>query len=106
MDESTDQPLIGESSFTENLLTKFEMAFNEMSNDAFNLETLHKKISNNTPVGCNNIPDPHIVILAPGEPPSCDKNVHAACEMYRSDLQISNSNNEKLYINIACDQAI
>src|SRR5581483_9918740 len=63
MEESTDQPLIGESSFTDNLLMKFETTFNEMSNNAFNLENLYKKISNDTPLGCSNIPDPHIVIL-------------------------------------------
>lgn len=46
MEESIDQPLIGESSFTDNLLITFETAFNAMSDDnnnVFDLEHLHSK---------------------------------------------------------------
>ena len=44
--ESIDEPLIGESSFTDNLLITFETAFNAMSDDnnnVFDLEHLHSK---------------------------------------------------------------
>jgi len=68
----------------------------------FNLEHLHSKISDDIPLGCSNIPDPHIVILKPGKASNNDEHVHAACEMYWSELQISND--KKLYI--VCYQAI
>jgi hypothetical protein len=100
--EDSNNPLFGESLFTSDLLTKFETIVTEMSKKEFNLEHLHSEIADIVPLGCKNIGEPNIVILEPGKPPSCNENVHAACEMYRDDLQIGS--NENMYI--ACDQAI
>ncbi|CAG8790173.1 4298_t:CDS:2, partial [Gigaspora rosea] len=62
---------------------------------------VHLEITKQVPLGCNILP-PKVVILKPGDPPNCNDNVYAACEMYRNDLP--QSCDERL--NIACDQAI
>jgi len=80
--EDSNNPLFGESLFTSDLLTKFETIFTVMSKNEFNLKHLHSEIADIAPLGCKNIAEPNIVILEPGEPPSCNENVHAACEMY------------------------
>jgi len=76
MDESIN-PLTGETPFINNFLMNFETAFNAMSDNVFNLEHLHSKISDDIPLGYSNIPDPQIVILEPGKASNNDEHVHA-----------------------------
>ncbi|KAF0333074.1 hypothetical protein F8M41_017063 [Gigaspora margarita] len=102
--EFTNQPLFGESLITNNLLIMYETTLNRMLENYennFEMEDVHSEIAKQIPIGCN-ISPPKIVILKPGNPPSCNDNVHAVCEMYRDDLP--HSCNEHLYI--VCDQAI
>ncbi|CAG8590705.1 16645_t:CDS:2 [Gigaspora rosea] len=102
--ESVSQPLFGESLTTDNVLTMYETILKRMldnrAND-FEMEDVHSEITKQIPIGCNLLP-PKIVKLEPGNPPNCNDNVHAACEMYCNDLP--HGCDENLYI--ACDQAI
>ncbi|CAG8698785.1 4598_t:CDS:1, partial [Ambispora gerdemannii] len=102
--ESVNQPLFGESSTTDNLLMIYETILNSMLetcvND-FDMEDVRSEIAKQVPIGCNTSP-PNVVILKPGDPPNCNDNVHAACEMYRDDLP--RGSNDHLYI--VCNQAI
>ncbi|CAG8724626.1 2391_t:CDS:2, partial [Gigaspora rosea] len=91
--EFTDQPLFGESLTTENLLIMYETTLNallETRTNEFKMEDMLSEIAEQVPIGCN-IPPPNIVILEPGDPPNCNENVHAACEMYQyiDDVVIS-----------------
>jgi len=103
--DNNDRILFGESNFTNNLLKKYEKIFNELlqlSEDWDVSDFYNHNIINEIEMGCQNIPPPNVVILEPGENPNCDLNVHNACDMYYSDLEISNND----YLNIACDKAI
>ncbi|CAG8671288.1 11789_t:CDS:2, partial [Ambispora gerdemannii] len=99
---SINQSLFGESSTTNNLLVTYETILNIMLetriND-FGMEDVHSEITKQVPVVCNTLPT-NVMILKPGDPPNCNENVHAACEMYRDDLP----RGDRLYI--VCDQAI
>ena len=102
--ESVNQPLFGESSTTDDLLMMYENILNTMLEtrvNEFDMEDVHSEITKQVSIGCNTLP-PNVVILEPGNPPNCNENVHAACEMYHDDLP--RGNNDGLYI--ACDQAI
>ncbi|RHZ69143.1 hypothetical protein Glove_290g67 [Diversispora epigaea] len=104
VEESTIQPLFGKSSFTDNLLIMYETTLNSMLENnvnEFDMDDVHSKITEQISTDCNTSP-PKVVILEPCDPPNCNDNVYAACEMYRDDLSISS--NENLYV--ACDQAI
>jgi hypothetical protein len=68
----------------------------------FDIEDINKRIKHYIPLGCKNIAPPNVVILEAGEPPSCNENVHKACDMYLDDLEAFGS--DVLYI--ACDEAI
>ncbi|CAG8677795.1 1832_t:CDS:2, partial [Ambispora gerdemannii] len=65
----------------------------------FGMEDVHLEITKQVPVVHNTL-STNVVILKHGDPPNCNKNVHAACKMYRGDLP----RGDRLYI--ACDQAI
>ncbi|CAG8677606.1 333_t:CDS:1, partial [Ambispora gerdemannii] len=51
----------------------------------FGMEDVHSEITKQVPVVRNTLPT-NVVILKPGDPPNCNENVHAACEMYHGDL--------------------
>ncbi|CAG8560499.1 1935_t:CDS:2, partial [Gigaspora rosea] len=91
-------------STTDNLLIMYKTILNKLLethiND-FDMEDVHLEITNKIPIGYNILP-PNVVILKPGNPPNCDENVHAACEIYRDDLDLDS--NDNLYI--AYNQAI
>ncbi|KAF0357358.1 hypothetical protein F8M41_014656 [Gigaspora margarita] len=86
--EFANQPLFGESLTTDNILIIFETTLNYMlenyEND-FEMEDVHSEIAKQIPIGCNILPL-KIVILKPGDPLSCNSNVHAVYEMYCDDL--------------------
>ncbi|CAG8668978.1 11719_t:CDS:2, partial [Ambispora gerdemannii] len=99
---SVNQPLFGESSITNNLLVIYETILNTMLEtriNNFGMEDVHSEIIKQVPVVRNTLPT-NVVILKPGDPPNCNENVYAACEIYCGDLP----RGDRLYI--ACDQAI
>ena len=103
--ESINQPLFGESSTTNNLLIMYENILNIMLEtrvNEFDMEDVYSEITKKVPIGCNTLSPPNVMILEPGDPPNCNNNVHAACEMYHDDLSLSDND----HLCIACNQAI
>src|SRR6185369_16103170 len=101
--ESVNDPIFGESLFTNDLIIKYINTLNTMletHKDNFDMEDVHLKISEQIPLGYNFKP-PNVVILKPGDAPNCDENVHNACDQYYHDLL-----NEDDHLYVACDQAI
>jgi hypothetical protein len=68
----------------------------------FHIDDINKRMKKHVQLGCRNVDPPNVVILEAGEAPSCDANVHKACDMYLEDLGISGNN----CLDIACDEAL
>ncbi|CAG8561203.1 23349_t:CDS:2 [Cetraspora pellucida] len=58
----------------------------EKNKNEFEIEDIHLEITKKIPLG-SNIPV-NVVILETGNPPNCNNNFHASCEMYHKDLSI------------------
>ncbi|KAF0455591.1 hypothetical protein F8M41_001472 [Gigaspora margarita] len=55
----------------------------------FDMKNIYSEIIKQIPIGCNLLP-PNVVILKPGDPSNCNKNVHIACEIYCNNLLDTN----------------
>jgi len=80
---------VGVSSFVEEQLMKFKRTIKSFldnhDSDSFETKDILMEIRNNIRDGCV-LPTLNVVILEPGNKPSCNENVHEAVLMYYNDV--------------------
>ena len=96
--------IFGTSDFTDNLLSFYEEMFQNFLTtcaDNWDTDSILKEIAQKISMGCN-VSHPNVIILKPSDNPNCNVNVHNACNMYYSDVEIVNTG----CLDITCDEAI